>query len=87
MKLCELRKNLLQDLLNFKGDFGVTISFGNATRFIYGNTEKLDEFEDELDWEFLMYKDYPNANFSYKLKDRNDVTHENFTGTVISIRK
>lgn len=92
MKLCELKNNLLQDLSNFNGDFGVVISFGfpswqfNTIRFIYGNTEKMDEFNDELDWEFLIFNDYPYANFSYKIKDRNDVNNENFSGTVIFSR-
>ena len=91
MKLCELKTNLLQDLSNCNGDFGVVISFGfpssgNSIHFICGNTEKMDEFIDELDWEFLIFNDYPNANFSYKIQDRNDVTHENFTGTVIFSR-
>lgn len=92
MKLCELKTNLLQDLSNFNGDFGVVISFGfpspsgNSIHFIYGNTEKMDEFIDELDWEFLIFNDYPNANFIYKIKDRNNVTNENLTGTVIFSR-
>lgn len=92
MKLCEIKENLLQDLSNFNGDFGVVISFGFSSwqfhklRFIFENTEKMDEFIDELDWEFLIFKDYPNANFSYKIQDRNDVTHENFTGKVIFSR-
>ncbi len=91
MKLCELKENLLKDLSNFNGDFGVVISFGfpssgNSIHFICGNTEKMDEFIDELDWEFLIFNDYPNANFSYKIQDRNDVTHENFTGKVIFSR-
>lgn len=86
MKLCELKKNLLRDLSNFSGDFGVVIYFGNLIRFIYGNTEEMDEFEDELDWEFLIFNNHSDVNFSYKIKDRNDVTHENFTGKVIFSR-
>ena len=86
MKLCELKKNLLRDLSGFKGDFGVVIYFGNLMRFIYGNTEKMDEFNDELDWEFLIFNDHSDADFSYKIKDRNDVTHENYTGKVIFLR-
>lgn len=92
MKLCELKENLLKDLSNFNGDFGVVISFGfpspsgNSIHFLYGNTEKMDEFNDDLDWEFLIFNDYPNANFCYKIKDRNNVTNENLTGTVIFSR-
>lgn len=86
MKLRELKKNLLQDLSNFKGDFGVTIFFGNSIRSIYGTTEEMNEFEDELDCEFLIFNNHPDVNFSYKIKDRNDVTHENFTGKVIFSR-
>ena len=55
MKLCELKNNLLRDLSNFNGDFGVV-------------------------------NNYPDVNFSYKIRDRNDVTHENFTGKVIFSR-
>lgn len=86
MRLCELKKNLLRDLLGFKGDFGVVIYFGNLIRFIYGNTEEMEEFNDELDWEFLIFNNHANADFSYKIKDRNDVTHENFSGKVIFSR-
>lgn len=91
MKLCELKENLLKDLSNFNGDFGVVISFGfpssvNSLRFVYGNTEKMDEFIDELDWEFLIFNNYSNANFSYKIRDRNNVTHENYLGQVIFSR-
>ena len=74
MKLCELKNNLLRDLSNFNGDFGVVIYFGNLIRFIYG------------DWEFLIFNNYPDLQFSYKIRDRNDVTHENFTGKVIFSR-
>lgn len=92
MKLCELKTNLLQDLSNCNGDFGVVISFGfpswqfHKLRFIYGNTEKMDEFIDELDWEFLIFNNYSNANFCYKIRDRNNVTHENYFGQVIFSR-
>ena len=86
MKLCELKKNLLRDLSNFNGDFGVTIFFGNSIRSIYGTTEEMDEFEEELDCEFLIFNNHSDVNFSYKIKDRNDVTHENFTGKVIFSR-
>lgn len=92
MKLCEIKENLLQDLSNFNGDFGVVISFGfpswqfHKMRFIYGNTEKMDEFIDELDWEFLIFNDYPNANFSYKIIDRNNVNCTNYAGNVFTTR-
>lgn len=91
MKLCELKNSILQDLSNFNGDFSVVISFGfpypgSSIHIVFGNTEKMDEFNDELDWEFLIFNDHSNANFSYKIKDRNDVTHENFTGKVIFSR-
>ena len=46
----------------------------------------MEEFNDELDWEFLIFNNYPDVNFSYKIRDRNDVTHENFTGKVIFSR-
>lgn len=91
MKLCELKNSILQDLSNFNGDFSVVISFGfpypgSLIHIVFGNTEKMDEFIDELDWEFLIFNDYPNANFSYKIIDRNNVNCTNYAGNVFTTR-